>query len=42
MLGKLTTFGEDHTLIVLLLAELAMLGLFGRRSTGRRSAAEEE
>lgn len=34
-MGKLGTFGEDHALMVLILAELGLIALLGRRTRGR-------
>lgn len=33
--GRFGQFGEDHALILLLLLELGMLALFGRRTSSR-------
>jgi len=43
MAGRFGTFAENHALMVLVLLELAVLALFGRRgSGGRRARGEEE
>lgn len=40
-MGRLGTFAEEHALMVLVVLELAVIVLFGRRGVGGRAGAAE-